>query len=267
MNAELDLSADDYHPQSSTPLPIKHIGPQDLRLALRKGWEDFNARPMHGVFIAVIYALIALFTTLIGLGIDLLPMLFPLVSGFALIGPLAACGLYALSRRRERDENYAWWHVFDVFVAPSRSGIAGMGVLLALLFGLWLYSANALFNLYMGEVSVAGYGELLAAIFSSTEGWQLILVGCSVGFLFSLVAFVLTIVALPMMLDRKVSLLQAVGASLRAVGRNPVAMAQWYLLVGALLALAALPLLIGWAVAVPVLAHATWHLYRRVTAN
>jgi len=264
MNSPLNLTAEEYARQSQSPMPIRPITQQDLRHALRRGWEDFNARPMHGLFIALIYVMIALFTSLIGLGVDLLPLLFPLVSGFALLGPLAACGLYALSRRRERGEDYAWWHVFDVFTAPSRLGIAGMGIILAALFGLWLYSANALYGLFMAEASIGSHAELLRATFTTAAGWQLLLVGCGVGFMFSVVAFILTIVSLPMMLDRQVSLPQAVGTSLRAVWHNIGAMAQWYLLVAALLVLGALPLLIGWAIVVPLIAHSTWHLYRKV---
>ncbi len=264
MSTDIHTHSGEFREQNSSP-DITAISPNTLPDILHKGLDDFYARPTHGVFLTVIYILIALFTVFIGLGNDLLPLIFPLVSGFALIGPLAACGLYALSKRRESGQTVAWWHVFDVFTAPSRLAIAGMGLILASLFALWLLTAMTLYDTFLGSASPATLTELFSLAFGSAAGWQLIIIGCGVGFLFSILVFAITIVALPMLLDHKCSLGKAISTSLQAVRKNLPAMAAWYFLVAALFVLGALPLFIGWAVVVPVVGHATWHLYRAVT--
>lgn len=243
---------------------IRQIAVDDLREVLRSGKEDFYARPTHGVFLTVIYLLVAAATVFIGLGENLLFLLFPVVAGFALIGPLAACGLYELSRRREQGENYAWWHVFDVLSAPSRWAIAGMGVILALLFISWLVTAVALYGAFFGDEVPATATALLQQLFMTTTGWQLLLTGGVIGFAYSIVVFVATVVSLPMMVDRRVSLLRAVTTSLRAVQLNWKPMAAWYLTVVGFMLLGSIPLLIGLGVLVPIMGHATWHLYRSV---
>ena len=124
-------------------LTVRSITINDLRTIFYRGRDDFFARPTYGVFLTFFYLLVAVFTAVAGLGENLLPLLFPLISGVALLGPLAACGLYVLSRRREAGQNYSLWHVFDVFTAPSRWAIAAMAVILAVLFVAWMMTALA----------------------------------------------------------------------------------------------------------------------------
>jgi len=260
MSARPDVSTD----ARSSETPVIHaIQPAELRSVLRKGLADFEAKPTHGVFLTLIYVLIALFASLIGLGENFLPLLFPLVGGLALIGPLAACGLHELSRRREQGLNYAWYHVFDVAKAPSRWGIAAMGVILAALFVAWLMTAELLYGLFFAERAPAQLAALARQIFMTSAGWQLLAVGSAIGFVYTVVVYMATVVSLPMMLHHKVSLGRAVMTSLKAVQTNWQAMAAWYLLVVGLVLLGSLPLFIGLGIVVPVLGHATWHLYRR----
>ncbi|MDT8399301.1 MAG: DUF2189 domain-containing protein [Pseudomonadales bacterium] len=245
-------------------LPVRRIAPQDLWEALRKGRDDFYARPTHGIFLCVIYPLTALVSIRLGLGYGMLPLIFPLLVGFALVGPLAACGLYELSRRREGGQDYAWWHVFDVLRAPSRWALAALGIVMVGIFAAWLQTALLVYELFFGAAlpeSVAGFVQQL---FGTREGWSLIALGCGLGFLFALVVFSISVVSLPMLLERRVSAGKAVAISVRAVLHNPRTMALWGLVVAGLLVLGSLPLFFGLAIAMPVLGHATWHLYRRV---
>ncbi|MEX0741103.1 MAG: DUF2189 domain-containing protein [Pseudohongiella sp.] len=260
MSARTDVSADARG--SETPV-INIIRPAELSSVLKQGLADFEAKPTHGVFLTLIYALIALFAALIGLGENFLPLLFPLVGGLALIGPLAACGLYELSRRREQGLNYAWYHVFDVARAPSRWGIAAMGCVLAALFVAWLMTAELLYGVFFAEPAPTELASLMQQIFMSPAGWQLLAVGSGIGFIYSVVVYMATVVSLPMMLHHKVGVGRAVMTSLKAVQANWQAMAMWYLLVIGLMLLGALPLFVGLGIVVPVLGHATWHLYRR----
>lgn len=260
MSARTDVSTDARG--SETPV-IHAVQPAEMSSVLRKGLADFEAKPTHGVFLTLIYLLIALFAALLGLGENFLPLLFPLVGGLALIGPLAACGLYELSRRRELGQDYSWYHVFDVARAPSRWGIAAMGVILAALFVAWMMTAEMLYGVFFAERAPADVMAMMRQILMTPAGMQLLVTGTLVGFVYSVVVYMATVVSLPMMLQQKVSLGKAVMTSLRVVQANWQAMATWYCIVVGLVLLGSLPLFVGLGIVVPILGHATWHLYRR----
>ena len=246
---------------------IRRIGTADLREALARGWDDFKAIPTQLFFLCILYAVIGLIAARAAATGRLMPLFWPLVSGFALIGPVAALGLYEISRRRERGLAVAWYDVFKVLRSPAIVSIAFLAVALAVLFVAWLFVAQAIYDSTMGGFRPASVGEFLSLVFGTSEGWRLILLGNGVGFLFAAVVLVLTVVSFPMLLDRHVDPGLAVRTSIRAVMTNPVPMALWGLMVGVLLILGSIPLFIGLAVVLPVLGHATWHLYRRIVAD
>jgi uncharacterized membrane protein len=228
------------------------------------GWEDFNAIPTHAVVLCVIYPIIGLVVFRLVLGYSMLPLLFPLAAGFTLIGPFAALGLYELSRRRERGEEAAAWHAMDVLRAPSFGAILELGVLLLVLFGTWIATADAIYIATFGHAPAASIPDFAQRVLTTPEGWSLIIVGCGVGFLFAVVALCISVLSFPLMLDRHATAIDAIRTSLQAVMKNPIAMAAWGFIVAVLLALGSLPFFVGLAVVLPVLGHATWHLYRKM---
>ena len=244
--------------------PIRKIELSDLFEALRLGWEDFKAMPSHAVVLCVIYPVLGLALFRMVLGYSVLPLLFPLAAGFALIGPFAAIGLYELSRRRERGEEVSVSDAFSVLRAPSFGGMLELGVLLLVLFGAWIGVANAIYVTIFGHAPAAGIPDFARRVLTTPEGWSLIIVGCGVGFLFAVVALCVSVVSFPLMLDRHATAIDAIRTSVWAVMKNPVAMAEWGVVVAVLLVLGSLPLFVGLAVVLPVLGHATWHLYRKV---
>jgi uncharacterized membrane protein len=243
--------------------PIRKIELSDLGEALRLGWEDFKAMPSHAVVVCVIYPVLGIALFRMVLGYSVLPLLFPLAAGFALLGPFAAIGLYELSRRRERGEEVDVSKALHVLRAPAFGAMVELGVLLLVLFGAWIGAANAIYVEIFGHAPAASIPDFARRVLTTPDGWLLIIIGCGVGFLFAVVALCVSVVSFPLMLDRHATAIDAIRTSLRAVMMNPVAMAGWGLIVAALLVIGSLPLFVGLAVVLPVLGHATWHLYRK----
>ncbi len=243
---------------------VRRIGPTDLIDALRKGLDDFAAMPSHAVFLCVVYPLIGLVLAGLTLGYALLPLLFPMAAGFALLGPLAALGIYELSRRRETSDNVSAADAFAVLRSPSIGAIMALGFLLMLLFLVWMATAHAIYVANFGYGTPASVTQFLHDLIDTPQGWNLILVGNAVGFVFAVAALMVSVVSFPLLLDREVGAAVAVLTSLRAVAANPFTMALWGLIVTLLLVAGSLPLFLGLPVVIPVLGHSTWHLYRKV---
>lgn len=242
---------------------VRKIGLADLRDALRKGINDFWAMPTHSIFLIVIYPIVGFSLLRLSFGYDMLPVVFPLIAGFALLGPLVAIGLYEMSRRRERGLPPSW-EVLNVFSLPRVRSIATLGVVLMVIFLAWLSAAMAVYQSTFGTWTPPSFGEFARQVFTTPSGSTLILVGCGVGFLFALVTFAVSVVSFPMLVDRDAGAVAAVQTSIRAVAANPVTMAVWGGIVASALLIGSLPALIGLAVVLPVLGHATWHLYRKL---
>ena len=250
------------------PLPaVRKIRLGDLKDVLAKGMDDFRSYRTDVIFICIIYPIAGLVLAQLAFGYDLLPILFPLASGFALIGPIAAIGLYEMSRRREQGLEVGWSDAFGVIKAPAFGVILLLGIGLFFIFAVWLGTAYALYNWTIGPQMPTSIGTFLNEVFTTGPGWTLIVLGCGLGFLFAVAVLTISVVSFPMLLDRDVGLGGAVATSAKAVLANPVPMAAWGLIVVAGLVLGSIPALIGLVFVMPILGHATWHLYRRVVAS
>jgi uncharacterized membrane protein len=243
---------------------IRRIGMGDLGQALSNGLADFAANRTDVIFLCVIYPLVGLVLARLASGYGVVPMLFPLASGFALVGPLAAVGLNEMSRRRELGKDVSWIDAFGVLRSPSIGGIVGLGLLLIAIFLLWMATAEAIYVLTLGPkppVSIAGFAHDVVA---TPAGWAMIGMGVGIGFLFAVVTLAISAVSFPLLLDRDVKMETAIWTSVQAVMANPLPMAVWGLIVAAALVIGSVPCLLGLVIVMPVLGHATWHLYRRV---
>ncbi|MEO1092544.1 MAG: DUF2189 domain-containing protein [Pseudomonadota bacterium] len=249
----------------ANPPWIKQISTADVIDALKAGIDDFRAVPTHGVLFGVMYAIAGLFLVRVTFDYALLPMVFPVIAGFAIVGPVAGLGFYELSRRRELGLDARWWHMLDAFKRPRLGAVLALGLVMTALFFAWLAVAAFLVKLTLGTPP-QGLGAFLSAVFTTPAGWTMIVFGNLLGGLFAVVAFAVGAVSFPLLLDRDVDMVTAAATSVQAVVANPKPMALWGLIVTAGLVVGTLPLFLGLAIILPMLGHATWHLYRKVVA-
>ena len=243
---------------------IRTIGVEDLREVLTEGFADFKAKPSHLILLVFIYPIVSLFAIRLAAGYDILPLIFPLLAGFALIGPMAAIGLYELSRRRERGLDVSLLHTLDALRSPSIGAIAMLSVVMMAIYFAWLGASQVIYGIFFDNLVPESVEQFARQIFTTPSGWALIFVGSGVGFLFAVAVLAISAISFPMLIDRDVGLVTAVQTSVRAVVANPKTMAIWGIIVVNVLVIGALPLFVGLAVAMPVLGHSTWHLYRKL---
>lgn len=242
---------------------VRRISVDDLRQALRQGLDDFAALRTDVMIACILYPVIGGVLVWMALNRGLIPLIFPLISGFALIGPAAAVGLYQMSREREAGRRVGWSDALKVLASPRIGAILALGLWHLAIFFAWILAAYGIFLATMGPDAPGGLGAFIGEVLTTPQGWALIAIGIPVGFAFALIVLATSVVSFPLLIDRPVGLTVAVLTSVRVARRNPVEIGLWGLMVTALLVIGSLPFLLGLIVVLPILGHATWHLYRR----
>ena len=251
---------------AATPA-IRKITSDDLSWALSEGWKDFKDKRGDLVFIGVLYPLVCLIAVVFTFNDRLLPLLFPLVAGLSIAGPAVASGFYELARRREEGRDSSWRHFLDPLNGRSRAPLATLTAGLAVLFIAWLAVAYAIYTAVFGSNAPVGISDFLGRLFTTSEGWTLIIVGNLAGALFAVATLVFAVVSFPMVVDKPVDAGLAVRTSLAAARENPKEVFGWGVRVAGLLMLGLLPAAIGLAVILPWLGYSTWHLYTRLVVR
>jgi len=253
--------------QSSAEIPqVRRIGLGDLRAALRLGFADFAASRTDVMFLCLLYPVMGLLLAGFGLHLNLLPLLFPLAAGFTLLGPVAAVGLYELSRRREAGQPANWGRAFGVMASPSFGAIVALGLILSGVFLAWMLVANWIYSATLGPEPPVSASVFLNDVITTGAGWTMMIGGIAAGFVFAAAVLAMSVVSFPLLLDRPVGVLGAIVTSVRVSRKNPVTVGAWGVIVATGLVLGSIPFMIGLIVIMPVLGHATWHLYRRAVA-
>ncbi|MDV3457895.1 DUF2189 domain-containing protein [Sphingomonas sp. HF-S4] len=246
---------------------VRTITTADLRGALRQGWADFLAHRGDLLFVGLIYPLVGLAAAMFALQDSLVPLFFPIAAGVGLMGPAAAGGFYELARRREQGLESDWSHFLDVARRPSFDSFIAVAGLLLAMFLAWLAVAAGLYVALMGIDPPTSLSAFATRLFTTPEGWALIVLGNLAGLAFSAAVLTVSVVAMPMLIDKDVDARTAIHVSRMAVLANKGAMLRWGFTVAALLVLGSIPLFVGLAVALPVLGYATWHLYTRLVVR
>ena len=246
---------------------IRKINSSDIRDALHKGYDDFIEKPSFVFFLAIIYPVLCLFLARFIAGLEVLPYIWPLLAGGTMIAPIAVVGLYEVSRLLEQGQPVSLRNAFNLFGYKSARTIGLLSLVLGAIWVLWLASAYAIYGHFLGDYVPTSVTGFINKIFFTPEGQSLIMIGSAVGYVFALVIFWISVVSFPMIIDRDVTTSEAIATSLRVVLKNPITMTLWGLTIVVLMAIAAIPLLFGLAIVLPILGHATWHLYRRVVGE
>lgn len=241
---------------------IRRIGSQDIRAALALGWADLRRAPAFGLFFAAVYVaggwLLWWALTTAGQ----MWWSIPVTLGFPLLGPFVAVGLYEVSRRLETGEALDWPGVLGVILRQKDRQIPSIAAVVVVFFLFWNFLAHMIFALFMGLQVMTNITSSLDA-FLTPNGLAMIAVGTAVGAVFSAVLFSMTVVALPMLLDRDVDFVTAMLTSMAVVRANPGPMLGWGILIATLLFAGMVPGFLGLFLVLPLLGHASWHLYRR----
>ena len=248
---------------SPNPAELRRLDFADLTDALEHGWSDFLAFPSFGIVVAVIYPIVGLLTARVLHGYSILPFLFPIAGGFALLGPFATLIFYDISRRRDLGEPASNISVYDLTKSPSRRSVAMLGGVLAVLFLIWLGVAQAIYNHFYGFAPVASMSDFVMQVVTTSKGLTFFFSMCGTGFLLALISFCISVVSFPLLLERNASATDAMLTSFRVIAKSPLVLLGWGFMIAILLLAGSVPAFLGLAVVVPVLGHATWHLYRR----
>ncbi|MEM9502231.1 MAG: DUF2189 domain-containing protein [Pseudomonadota bacterium] len=248
------------HEMPDRPRIADDLTLNDLRTALANGWQDFTAVPQYGLFFGGMYVVTGLVLGYLALVGGYTSLLIPATAGFPLVAPFVAVGLYEASHRREACKELRWGNVLGALKGHGDDQILSMGVIVFVAFAFWMIVAHAIFAIFMAE---SGLGGETLAVFQTNAGIAMLVVGSAVGAVMAFVFYSMTAISLPMLVDRKVSFPTAIITSFAVIRANTIVMFAWATIIAVLLFIAFIPAFLGLLVALPVLAHATWHLYRR----
>jgi uncharacterized membrane protein len=240
-------------------LPITTV---DILEILAAGLRDFRAAPLYGLGVASIYTVGGWILILLLVQFDLPYLVYPLAAGFAFIAPFVSTAFYAISRCLEQNEPLSWRGIAGAVVDSAKRDVRWMALVTGFSLFIWMDIAALLFFGFLGLNALSAQ-ELLREIFTTPMGLIFLVIGNSVGAVIALAVFSYSATSFPMLFDRDIDFVTAMVTSVKLVLRNKVPMVLWCATIAGLVGLSLLSGLVGLFVVLPVLGHASWHLYRR----
>ncbi|MDA5558570.1 DUF2189 domain-containing protein [Shimia sp. MMG029] len=245
---------------------INKVTVGDIHLSLAAGMRDYYARPVMSAFFGLFYAAFGVLFVWCLFGLGKAWMIVPAAVGFPLVAPFAAAGLYEMSRRIHQGSSFGWRDIFSVIVRQRKREMGWMAFVTLFIFWVWVYQIRLWLAILLQGSSFSNLEGFLGIVFFTPQGWMFLAIGTLVGAALTAVLFSVTVVAMPMLLDREIDFVTAMITSVRSVAASPLVMLSWAAISSAVLIASLLPAFLGLFVTLPVLGHTTWHLYLRAVA-
>lgn len=235
----------------------------DLKECLSKGIADFRKAPLFGLFFGGIFAFGGILIIQSIIFFEKGWLIYPMLVGFPLIGPFVAVGLYDVSRRLEAGKPLPWNEILSVISLQTGRQLPYMAFVMLFIFWIWIYQVRLLIALILGRMSFTSFEAFFQVVATTPEGWAFIVIGHMVGACFALLLFSVTVISIPLILDRDVDFITGMITSVKTVMKSPVVMLSWGVFVTLAVMASFVPLFLGLLVVLPVLGHTTWHIYKK----
>ena len=254
---------DNVTPQKRAMPKINKVTAADITASLRAGFSDFLARPFMSGFFGLFYAVFGILFVWCLVWLGKIWMIIPAVVGFPLVAPFAAAGLYEMSRRLQKGESFGWSEILTVMANQRKREMGWMAFVTLFVFWVWMYQVRLWLAIILQDASFSDFDRFLSTVFFTPQGWTFLAIGTCSGAFLSAVLFSVTVVAMPMLLDREMDFVSAMLTSIRVVTENPLVMLTWAAIISVTMLLSLVPAFLGLIFTLPVLGHTTWHLYQR----
>ncbi len=254
---------DNLAPQQPAAPKINKVTADDITASLKAGFSDFLARPFMSGFFGLFYAVFGILLVWCLIWLGKIWMIIPAIVGFPLVAPFAAAGLYEMSRRLQKGQSFGWSDILTVMANQRKREMGWMAFVTLFIFWVWIYQVRLWLAIILQNASFSDFDGFLNTVFFTPQGWTFLAVGTCIGALLSAVLFAVTVVAMPMLLDREINFVSAMLTSIRVVNESPVVMLGWAAIISVTMLLSMAPAFLGLIFTLPILGHTTWHLYQR----
>ncbi len=256
---------DNMAPQPAMP-EVNRLTAADITASLKAGFSDFLARPVMSGFFGLFYAVFGILFVWCLVWLGKIWMIIPAAVGFPLVAPFAAAGLYEMSRRLQKGENFGWSEILTVMANQRKRELGWMAFVTLFIFWVWTYQIRLWLAITLQKASFSDFEGFLNIVLFTPQGWTFLAIGTCVGAFLSAVLFSVTVIAMPMLLDRETNFVSAMLTSVRAVSENPVVMLGWAAIISVTMLISLAPAFLGLVFTLPILGHTTWHLYQRAVS-